>query len=277
MRSELLRAAASGGQSAMFCVPNRMAHHFCMDNQTGLLGYRDVSTYQTALRRFEWPMLGLSVLFVIVLVIPEIMVVSADVRRVLAGIEAIIWTSFAAELAVLLWTAPHKRQALRDHWLDAIIVAAPFLRPLRIGRLLRVVRTTSILGRAGVAIRDVTARRGLRGFTAVAVVLICGLGLLTWAFERQATDTLISSPGEGLWWALVTSTTVGYGDLYPTTPEGRVIAGLLMVVGVAMLSVITASVAAYFVERDTEDPLARQIAALEQKIDVLTSELMEAS
>lgn len=92
----------------MFCIPNRMAHHFCMDNQTGLLGYRDVSTYQTALRRFEWPMLGLSVLFVIVLVIPEIMVVSADVRRVLAGIEAIIWTSFAAELAVLLWTAPHK-------------------------------------------------------------------------------------------------------------------------------------------------------------------------
>ncbi len=50
-----------------------------------------------------------------------------------------------------------------------------------------------------------------------------------------------------------------------------------MVVGVAMLSVITASVAAYFVERDTEDPLARQIAALEQKIDVLTSELREAS
>ncbi len=76
---------------------------------------------------------------------------------------------------------------------------------------------------------------------------------------------------------MVTSTTVGYGDLYPTTPEGRVIAGLLMVVGVAMLSVITASVAAYFVERDTEDPLARQIAALEQKIDVLTSELKKAS
>lgn len=186
----------------MFCVPNRIAHHFCMDNQNGLLGYRDVSTYQTALRRFEWPMLGLSVLFVIVLVIPEIMVVSADVRRVLAGIEAIIWTSFAAELAALLWTAPHKRQALRDHWLDAIIVAAPFLRPLRIGRLLRVVRTTSILGRAGVAIRDVTARRGLRGFTAVAVVLIwavVGLGHLDHGWLRRSVPN--DSRGAGHRWA----------------------------------------------------------------------------
>ncbi len=238
-----------------------------------LPGYRDRAAYETALRRFELPMLVLSVVFIAVLLIDQLVDSTGAVATALVTAERAIWAAFAAELAVLLWSAPRKRQALRDHWLDVIIVAAPFLRPLRIGRLLRVVRATSLLGRAATAVRDVTARRGVRGFTAAAAATIALLGLLAWAFERQAEDPLIPGPAEGLGWAMVTATTVGYGDLYPTTPEGRVIAGFLMVVGVAMLSIITASVAAFFVERDTEEDLARQIAGLEHKVDELANTL----
>lgn len=242
-----------------------------MDDHTSPLGYRNRSTYERALRRFEWPMLALSVVFLVVLLLQELASPPDGVDQVLVVVERGIWAAFALELVVLLWTAPDKAKALRDHWLDAVIVAAPFLRPLRVGRLLRVVRATSILGRAGQAVRAVVSRRGFGSFIVAAMVTICSLGLLTWAFERQASDPLIASPLDGVWWAVVTSTTVGYGDLYPVSGEGRIIAGALMIVGVAMLSVVTASVAAYFVERDTEEELAAQLARVESKLDVLTA------
>lgn len=98
-------------------------------------------------------------------------------------------------------------------------------------------------------------------------MLIAALGTLTWGFERQHADSMITTLPEGLWWALVTSTTVGYGDLFPVSPEGRVVAGVLMIVGIAMFSVITASVAAYFVERDTEQDLQGRLDTLEAKLD----------
>jgi voltage-gated potassium channel len=235
----------------------------------GRAGWRDAATYALLLRRLEVPMLVLSFVFLVVFVARDLFDLTATADRALAIAETAIWGLFAAELAALLWTAPAKRMALRTHWLDVVIVAAPFLRPLRITRVLRVVRAGSIVGRAGTAIRDVTGRRGFRGFVICTAVLIAALGTLTWGFERSASESLITTLPEGLWWALVTSTTVGYGDLFPVTPEGRFIAGILMILGIAMFSVVTASVAAYFVERDTEQDLQARIDGLEAKIDQL--------
>lgn len=233
------------------------------------LGWRDPAAYESALRRLEWPMLGLSIIFVVVLVAPGVVALPAPLLAVARWTARVIWAAFAAEVAVLLWTAPSKPRALRDHWLDIVIVFAPFLRVLHVGRLLRVVRATSLLGRAAVGANRILTRRGVPGVMAVSTGLIVGLGLLAWAYERQDPAADMATPVEGLWWALVTSTTVGYGDYVPLTPEGRVIAGLLMIVGVALLSVITASVAAFFVEQDTETDLRDQIAGLEAKVDQL--------
>ena len=67
--------------------------------------------------------------------------------------------------------------------------------------------------------------------------------------ERNSPDANIKTFGDGLWWAATTVTTVGYGDRFPTTPLGRLIAVVLMLVGIALLGVITATIATWFVGR----------------------------
>ena len=71
--------------------------------------------------------------------------------------------------------------------------------------------------------------------------------------ERSLDGSNIKNFGDGLWWAITTVTTVGYGDRYPTTTEGRFLAVVLMIMGISLMGVITASVAAWFVKLSQED------------------------
>src|SRR5215203_3913450 len=85
----------------------------------------------------------------------------------------------------------------------------------------------------------VGATVGLVGFVAALAVLEA---------ERSAPDASITTFGEAVWWTITTISTVGYGDRYPVTVEGRIVAATLMVAGIALLGVVTASIAAWFVE-----------------------------
>jgi len=104
---------------------------------------------------------------------------------------------------------------------------------------------------------------------------VIGLGAcFTFAFERRDDDAQITTIAEALWWALVTCTTVGYGDFAPVTPGGRGVAVVLMLVGVSVYSVVTANVASYFVEQEAEadtERLESQLADIEAKLDRLLS------
>jgi voltage-gated potassium channel len=71
--------------------------------------------------------------------------------------------------------------------------------------------------------------------------------------ERSVEGSNIKTFSDGLWWAVTTVTTVGYGDRYPTTTEGRLLAVLLMITGISLVGVITASVAAWFVKLSQDD------------------------
>jgi voltage-gated potassium channel len=110
-----------------------------------------------------------------------------------------------------------------------------------------------------------------------AVVLVVLVGaLLAYAFERGAVDSNIQSFPDAIWWAIVTATTVGYGDLSPVTVEGRAIAVVLMLVGIGLLGVITANVAAFFVHNDESEQtheLNNKLARMEDLLAELTAEL----
>jgi voltage-gated potassium channel len=104
--------------------------------------------------------------------------------------------------------------------------------------------------RAIFSIRLVRAmfRRGhLTRFLLVALVLVLNGAIIVYLFERNAPHSNIHTLGEGLWWSLVTVTTVGYGDYTPVTVDGRVTAGFIMLVGLLTLAVVTAQVASTFV------------------------------
>lgn len=155
---------------------------------------------------------------------------------------------------------------MRSNLLDLVVVVLPLLRPLR---LLRLLTLLNVLNRS--------AGRSLRGQVAVyvagattLVLLMSSLAMLD--AERNADGANITRYGDALWWAATTVTTVGYGDRYPVTSAGRLIAVALMVCGIARLGVVTASLASWLVQRVAEVEAAGQ-AATRRDIDALTAEV----
>jgi len=95
--------------------------------------------------------------------------------------------------------------------------------------------------------------------------------------ERHTHSANITTFGDSLWWAMSTVTTVGYGDKYPVTAEGRFVAVGLMIGGVALIGVITAALASWLIDRvrqtevDAQAPSLRDLHALSEKVDQLTA------
>lgn len=172
------------------------------------------------------------------------------------------WFVFAVDYAVRLWLAPARGRWFVRHLLDLAMVVLPMLRPLR---LLRLVTLLAIVHRS--------SGQSLRGRVVVyatgATALLIGVAALAMLdAERHAEGAAITSYGTALWWAMETVTTVGYGDMAPVTTTGRLIAGALMIGGIALLGIVTATLASWLVERVAEQDEAGQAATRKQVADL---------
>lgn len=170
----------------------------------------------------------------------------------------VIWGLFAAELAFVLVVAKRKRAALRAHWLDAAIVVVTVpaygrllssLRLVRLVRLMRLLRAGVVISRALQAERRLTSTNAFRFASITTIMLVFVAG----AVEATVDAGDFTSFWNGTWWAIVTVTTVGYGDIYPKTVVGRTVAIVLMLVGIGFIAVLTATVASFFVKADRKD------------------------
>jgi len=158
----------------------------------------------------------------------------------------VVWVGFGVDYLMRLYLS-------QDHWaffkhniVDLLSVALPVLRPLR---LLRLVALLSVLNRIGSGtLRGRVVTYAIGG---TALLILVGALAVTDA-ERAAPDAVIDGFGDGLWWAIVTLTTVGYGDTAPVTTTGRMVAVALMLGGIALLGVVTATLSSYFVEHISE-------------------------
>ena len=168
----------------------------------------------------------------------------------------VIVGAFALDLAIRLRLAPApRRQYLRAHWLDALIVVVsvlPVLRPLRMLRALQMLRLARLARLLLLAKKAWNSAGSIWGDLRGKVLLVaCGIGgivalAVVFLAERSADDGSIDSIGTTLWWAVTTVTTVGYGDTSPVTAAGRIAAASLMVVGIAVFGLVTANVTARF-------------------------------
>jgi voltage-gated potassium channel len=152
-----------------------------------------------------------------------------------------VWAAFALDFAIRLWLAEQRASYARSHWYDVALVLVPMLRPLRLLRLLALARvlnrsaTGSLVGKVST-------------YAAGVAVMSVGLGsLAVLDAEQDARGANITAFGDALWWASTTVTTVGYGDHFPVTTEGRLVAVALMIVGIGLVGAVTASVAAWMV------------------------------
>ena len=109
------------------------------------------------------------------------------------------------------------------------------------------------------------------------------MACLTWPSSRCRRGANIEGVWGALWWSATTVTTVGYGDRFPVTRDGRLVAIGLMLAGIALIGVVTAAIASWLiarvrdVESDTEASLSRQISGLSQEIAGLKSQLSSVS
>jgi voltage-gated potassium channel len=180
----------------------------------------------------------------------------------------IVWGLFAVDVAVQLTLAEDRLGWLRHHPLDVASVLLPVLRPLR---LLRLVALVSVFQR--------TAGHSLRGKIAVytagsATLLVWVASLAVLDAERHASGATITTVPDAIWWAFATITTVGYGDLSPVTPTGRIIAIALMIGGITVLGVVTGTLASWIVGSVSDDE-AEEHAATREQVAELQDEIRQ--
>ena len=190
----------------------------------------------------------LAVLFLIVFSIPAFVVDLSDGSRgLIESIQWICWLAFALDLLVGLLTSSSKKEYLLKHPLELASVLLPFLRPLRLMR---------VISFGGLALQKIAMGKQFAitvkvAITAVFISYIAAVQITI--SERDVEGSNIKTFSDGLWWAVTTVTTVGYGDRFPTTSEGRILAVMLMLVGISLVGVITASVASWFVRLSQEE------------------------
>jgi voltage-gated potassium channel len=238
---------------------------------------------QAALERFEaaveLPLVILAIAMVPLLVIPLMVELPAAVEAAFVAADWLIWAAFAFEYFVRLALTTERWRFVRREWPSLLLVLLPFLRPLRVvrsARALQLLRLGRLIGALGTVVKDgrsLLFRHNLHYAVLITLVVVVGSGAATWALEENGGGS-IDSLGDALWWAVTTVTTVGYGDMFPVTPAGRAIATFLMLSGIALFGVLTANIAAFFVEQDQEDdPLAAKVDEILRRLDQLDARL----
>jgi voltage-gated potassium channel len=158
----------------------------------------------------------------------------------------VIWAFFVVDFIVSLVLAERRVRWFFRHFLDFLIVVLPALRPLRLLRLLTLLK---FLNRG--------AGRAFRGRVVIyaagaSIILVFVAALAELDVERHAVGTHIHNFGDALWWAAVTISSVGYGDIVPVTIEGRFIAVGVMAAGIALIGTVAATFASFFIDRVAE-------------------------
>jgi len=167
--------------------------------------------------------------------------VDPSTQQVLELTQWVSWLAFAIDLAFNLAKAKDRIDFLKHHPLEVLAVALPMFRPLRLLRFLSigsvVVAKVNMARSVGITLKVAVISLFLTYIAAVQITVT----------ERVFENGNIKTFSDGFWWAITTITTVGYGDRFPVSTGGRFIAFGLMVVGISLIGVITASVAAWFV------------------------------
>jgi voltage-gated potassium channel len=225
----------------------------------------DITRREELLHRIEriteMPLLIFAFAMIPLLLGPMLWELSAQEQATFLILDYFIWALFAVDLIVKATISPRRFAYLRRHWLEVLVVVIPFFRPLRILRIF-------VFGsRAWV---------GMRRLVNVDFLLVYGVGLVIIAATVVASveggeGASIHSFADALWWAVVTITTVGYGDMVPVTLVGRAVAFVLMLGGIAFFSGMTANLASFLIK--SKDSQKDEMARLVKEIDGLRQDM----
>ena len=214
-------------------------------------------------RATELPLLILAFAIVPLLAASLFWDLTPNGERLVLIADVVVWVLFAADLAVKTAIAPDRRGFLRQHWLDVLIVVVPFARPFRLLRI---------------AVYGSRAFRGVVRIFNVDFLLVYAIGLVLIVATfvttvEEGSGSPLSFFPNSIWWTVTTVTTVGYGDMVPSTPAGRVAGVVLMLGGVGLVGALTANFAALMVRRqrnnDAIEELVQEVRTLREDLHQL--------
>ena len=229
-------------------------------------------------------LLFLALLVIVITITPLLLDVSKEIERLFYVLDLLIWFFFLVDYLYRLGKSSHKWKFIKQHKIEFLAIV-PFHSFLRLARLFRIVELLSVLRFASVLratamlsalskmIGEVVTFNNfnyvLVGTTVIVLLGAAGISLC----EGIAYD-------DALWWAIVTISTVGYGDIYPTTGVGRFIATVLMLSGIGFLATITGTISTFFIdrlerERHYTGQVIETIIEQLQQFDELTLEELE--
>ncbi len=168
------------------------------------------------------------------------------VRDLCLAVTYASWSLFLVDYAVRWWLSGEGLRFVHRHLLDSVVVLLPLLRPVRVVRVYETLQRR----RRGQPQMSLQARVMLYASLS-AVLLGFSAALSVYHVEHRVPDATIHTFGDSLWWAASTLATVGYGDVVPVTLLGRLVAVVLMGVGLALLGAVTGSFSSWLMQRFT--------------------------
>jgi voltage-gated potassium channel len=234
--------------------------------------------FESFAAKTELPIAALAFLIAPVLVI-EGHAKTELVRDLARAANWIIWLVFCAEYVIKVRLAPDRKKYICTAWWDLVIVILATPVPLsgvfsgapsRIVGFVRFLRGASIAA-LGLRMRSHILRPNRLHYAAITTGAVITLGALGIFAVEHGINPRIQTFGDAIWWSIVTATTVGYGDVSPITPEGRLIAIGLMLLGIAFIGVFTATVSSFFFDQGRVSQVEERLARIEAKLDALAA------
>jgi voltage-gated potassium channel len=223
----------------------------------------------------KYPMALLGIAWLVIAIVIGTTNVTGTAPAVLVGTLFVLWVILLAEYLIRLVVSPDRRGYLRRRWVEPVTVVVP---PLQGWHVIGIEKMSLLLHEGGLRVSAVLKHHSLfRVLIAAAGTLFIGAWLVL-LFEKNAAGSNIHSYPNALWWAIVTVTTVGYGDRFPTTEGGRAVAVVLMLVGIGLIGVLTATVASVFVKEHTDanrEEYQKGHADLGQRLSVISERLAD--
>lgn len=218
-------------------------------------------------QRLHLPMALMGVAWVVAIALELTLDSGHPAKRPLLYMDWAIWVIFLSEYLLFLFLSKDKGRYFRENLLDFVIILLPVTRVLRLGRALVLLRGGAIfagtLKEAWVGLR----KRKFHYLLVLNAAAIAAGSVLVDIIESPV-NPFFTSYGNCLWWTFVTMATGGYGDTYPRTVPGKLIAVILMLLGISLFSYFAASLASWFVEKDLALE-EKQLDRLEKKVDEL--------
>jgi voltage-gated potassium channel len=226
---------------------------------------------------FQFVVLVLSLVVLSTLVIETVIDLPTEVARLVETIDNLVCVVLLIDFLVRFRRAPSKSTFMRWGWID-LIASIPTLDVLRLGRLVRVFRVLRMLRGMRLVHRLITTvfRNRIRGglaMVALTVFLLLSFSSVSILIFEQGPDANITTAGDAIWWSVATLTTVGYGDHFPLSGEGRLLAAVLMFSGLGLFGTISGLTASLFAgvadEEEATAQLAGEIGRLREEIALL--------